>query len=78
MAFIIGTEVYQIAEDVLGGETIMYHRLPTEYENKPKPVKVEGKCCAKCVHRYGDKMDYCVRHNHDDKCYRFKLGKDCF
>ena len=39
---------------------------------------VEGKCCARCVHRYGDKMDYCVRHNFDDKCYGFKLAKGLF
>ena len=59
----IFTRGYQIVEDMLGDEW------------KPKPVKVEGKCCARCVHRYGDKMDYCVRHNFDDNCYRFKLEK---
>lgn len=69
---------YQMAGDILGGETIIYHRLPTERESKPKPVKVTGKCCARCVHRYGDKMDYCVRHNYDDNCHRFKLAKGLF
>jgi hypothetical protein len=68
-------DIYQIAEDILGDETIIYHCLPTELKSKPKPVKVEGKCCERCVHRYGDKMDYCVRHNYDDNCYRFKLEK---
>lgn len=59
----IFTRGYQMVEDMLGDEW------------KPKPVKVEGKCCARCVHRYGDKMDYCVRHKFDDNCYRFKLEK---
>ena len=59
----IFTRGYQMVEDMLGDEW------------KPKPVKVEGKCCERCVHRYGDKMDYCVRHNFDDNCYKFKLEK---
>ena len=59
------TRGYQVAEAVSD-------------EPKTKPVKVTGKCCARCVHRYGDKMDYCVRHNHDEYCYRFKLAKGLF
>lgn len=56
------TRGYQVAEAV---------------SDKPqqKPVKVTGKCCERCVHRYGDKTDYCVRHNFDDNCYKFKLEK---
>ena len=62
------TQGYQMVEDMLSDE----------WKPQPKPVKVTGKCCARCVHRYGDKMDYCVCHNHDENCYRFKLAKGLF
>lgn len=40
-----------------------------------KKASVDGKCCERCVHRYGDKTDYCDKHKNDDNCFRFKLER---
>ena len=57
----IFTRGYQMVEDMLSKEW------------KPRPVKVEGKCCERCVHKYGDKQAFCAKHNNDDNCFKFKL-----
>ena len=44
-------------------------------EVSAKPVKWDGKCCGRCVHRYGDKAEYCGKHFLDDTCFKFKLEK---
>ena len=45
------------------------------YVDQPKPARVEGVCCGRCVHRIGDKMSYCEKHKGDYNCFRFKLDR---